>query len=273
MKLLRKKIIIRHETDYIKVDSMQRFKGQVCVVTGGSGSIGFSISKRFAAEGATVILTGRNEEKLKNACNMLKPISESVDYRIMDVTLADEVAAAIKSVAEKYGRIDILVNNAGYSARGNHLPLHEQSIETIDNILQTNLRGVLLTSAAVVQYMKTSANGRIINIASVVGVQGKENHAEYSAAKAGVIGMTKSHAIELGRYGITVNCVSPGLVPREDASKEKLVKFTETNRLGMICSPDDIASAVAFFASSESRFITGQNLCVDGGRSLGLYGD
>lgn len=121
--------------------------------------------------------------------------------------------------------------------------------------------------------MQESSNGRIINIASVVGVQGKKNHAEYSAAKAGVIGLTKTQAIEVGKYGITANCVSPGLVPREDASDEKLAEFIQTNRLGLICSPDDIANAVMFLASPESRFITGQNICVDGGRSVGLYGD
>lgn len=270
---IKNRVIIKRENVYVQVEKTKKLDGLVTIVTGATGSIGSAISRRFASEGATVILAGRNEEKLKQVKDSLLNVSDTIDYRIMNIDNETSIEVACRSVAEQYGSIDILVNNAGFSARGKHLPLHEQDISIIDGILQTNLRGVLLTSGAVVRYMQGSSNGRIINVASVVGVQGKKNHAEYSAAKAGVIGMTKTQAIEVGKYGITVNCVSPGLVPREDASNEKLTEFIQTNRLGLICSPDDIANAVMFLASPESRFITGQNICVDGGRSIGLYGD
>lgn len=268
-----KKVVIKRTNEYVYIAEKKRFEHLVCLVTGASGSIGKAIAIRFAVEGATVILTGRNEEKLRQTQIELEQYSDKVTTLIMDVTNSDSIASGMESVYKKYGSIDILVNNAGFSARGEKSPLHEQSIENIDHLLMTNLRGAILTSRAVVPYMKESKQGRIINIASVVGIQGKDKHVEYAAAKAGLFGLMKSQAIEVGKYGITVNCVSPGLVPREDASVEKLSRFSKMNRLGEICSADDIANSVAFLASNEARFITGQNLCVDGGRSLGLYGD
>ena len=201
--------------------------------------------------------------------------SENLNIDVVVMNVADEksIEEAMQSVATKYGKIDVLVNNAGYSARSEKMYLHEQSIENIDGLMQVNLRGVILSSREVVKYMLSSKQGRIIHIASIVGMQGKNKHAEYSAAKAGLFGLMKSQAIELGRYNITVNCVSPGLVPRESASDEKLSNSASKNVLDKLCAPEDIANSVAFLASSEAEFITGQNLAVDGGRSLGLMGD
>lgn len=268
-----KKIIVRPKNVYIEVAQHKRMKKKVCIVTGATGSIGHAIAARFAAEGATVALTGRNKAKLMELQKELQKYSDTVFYQIMDINDAESIASAMSVISKQYNTIDILVNNAGFSARTEKRPLHEQSINNIDGLLNTNLRGAILTSREIVQYMKTSEQGRIIHISSVVGIQGKDKHAEYAAAKAGLFGLMKSQAIELGQYGITVNCVSPGLVPREDASIEKLANFSRQNRLGEVCTPDDIANAVIFLASEEARFITGQNLTVDGGRSIGLYGD
>ena len=271
--LKKERIVVKKETQYVYVDKMQRFKDSVVIVTGATGSIGEAISQRFATEGATVILTGRSEEKLISLKKKFQEMDLDVDYAVMNVADESSIATAMREIAERHGKIDVLVNNAGYSARTEKKYLHEQSIENIDGLIAVNLRGSILASREAVQYMKGSKHGRIIHISSIVGMQGKTKHAEYSAAKAGLFGLMKSQAIELGQYGITVNCVSPGLVPRENASNEKLSSSASKNVLDRLCRPEDIANGVAFLASREADFITGQNLVVDGGRSLGLMGD
>ena len=271
--LKKERIVVKKETQYVYVDKMQRFKDSVVIVTGATGSIGEAISQRFATEGATVVLTGRSEEKLISLKKKFQEMDLDVDYAVMNVADESSIATAMKEIAERHGKIDVLVNNAGYSARTEKKYLHEQSIENIDGLIAVNLRGSILASREAVQYMKDSKHGRIIHISSIVGMQGKTKHAEYSAAKAGLFGLMKSQAIELGQYGITVNCVSPGLVPRENASDEKLSSSASKNVLDRLCRPEDIANGVAFLASREADFITGQNLAVDGGRSLGLMGD
>lgn len=274
LNFLRKtRIVVRKETQYVPVDSVKRFEGLVVLVTGATGSIGEAISRRFLVEGATVILSGRSEEKLQTLQSRLTKENLSAEYVVMDVANENSIAKAMQSIAQKHQRIDVLVNNAGYSARAEKKYLHEQSIANIDSLMAVNLRGVILTSREVVKYMLGSSQGRIIHISSIVGMQGKTKHVEYAAAKAGLFGLMKSQAIELGQHKITVNCVSPGLVPRETASDEKLSDSAAKNVLDKLCAPEDIAHSVAFLASKEADFITGQNLAVDGGRSLGLMGD
>ena len=274
LNFLRKtRVVVKRQTQYVYVDSVKRFKGLVVLVTGATGSIGEAISRRFAVEGATVILSGRSEEKLRALQSKLSKENLLAEYVVMDVADEASIAKAMQKVAEKHQRIDVLVNNAGYSARAEKKYLHEQAIENIDSLMAVNLRGVILTSREVVKYMLASSQGRIIHISSIVGMQGKTKHVEYAAAKAGLFGLMKSQAIELGQYKITVNCVSPGLVPRETANEEKLSESAARNVLDKLCVPEDIANSVAFLASKEAEFITGQNLAVDGGRSLGLMGD
>ena len=271
--LKRKRIVVKKDIQYVYVDNVKRFEGIVVLVTGATGSIGEAISRRFAVEGAHVVLTGRSEEKLKTLQEQMLKDGLKVSYIVMDVSDESSIASAMQTVASRFDRIDVLVNNAGYSARSTKKLLHEQTIENIDSLMAVNLRGVILTSREVVKYMTASKQGRIIHISSIVGMQGKTKHAEYAAAKAGLFGLMKSQAIELGKYAITVNCVSPGLVPRENASDEKLSESASRNVLDKLCVPEDIAHSVVFLASKEAEFITGQNLAVDGGRSLGLMGD
>ena len=271
--LKKQRIVVKKNTQYVYVERLKRFDGLVVLVTGATGSIGEAISRRFAIEGAKVVLTGRSEEKLKALQKQMLEEGLQTDYVVMDVASETSISQAMQTVADKFGNIDMLVNNAGYSARSEKKYLHEQTIENIDGLMMVNLRGVILTSREVVKYMTDSQQGRIIHISSIVGMQGKTKHAEYSAAKAGLFGLMKSQAIELGKYAITVNCVSPGLVPRENASDEKLSESASRNVLDKLCAPEDIAHSVAFLASKEAEFITGQNLVVDGGRSLGLMGD
>ncbi len=271
--LKRKRIVVKKDIQYVYVDNVKRFEGIVVLVTGATGSIGEAISRRFAVEGAHVVLTGRSEEKLKTLQEQMLKDGLKVSYIVMDVSDESSIASAMQTVASQFDKIDVLVNNAGYSARATKKLLHEQTIENIDSLMAVNLRGVILTSREVVKYMTASKQGRIIHISSIVGMQGKTKHAEYAAAKAGLFGLMKSQAIELGKYAITVNCVSPGLVPRENASDEKLSESASRNVLDKLCVPEDIAHSVVFLASKEAEFITGQNLAVDGGRSLGLMGD
>ncbi len=244
---------------------------RIAMVTGATGSIGKAIVQRLLNEGLHVIAVGRNESKLK--CLAEDVSSPNLHTLQMDLSNSTEIDTQTSLAYQIYGRIDVLVNCAGCSARDGKKKLIDQSVDVIDEMLDANLRTAILLTRSVCKYMIEARYGRIINISSIVGMLGKDKHAEYSAAKGGLIAFTKSMAIELGTYGITVNCVSPGLIPRETASDEKLYHSQITNRLNRVGIAEDIAHAVAFFADEESAFITGQNLPVDGGRSIGLMGD
>lgn len=265
-------VVVNKETKYVQTEKLMRFKDKNAVVTGGTGSIGGAICTRLAKEGATVFVCGRNVEKLeKNVNDIISDGGNAVAIKL-DVSDEKDIDRAFDEIL-KHGNVDILVNCAGCSTREKKKDLHEQSISVIDEDLNINLRGAILCSRKAAGVMAKQGFGKIINISSIVGTNGKPKHAEYSAAKAGVIALTKSQAIEMGKYGVTVNCVSPGLIPREDADDDKLGGALKTNCLSKVGKPEDISNAVAFFASEEADFITGQNLPVDGGRSLGLKGD
>lgn len=244
--------------------------GKVALVTGGSGAIGSAIAKRLALDGAEVYIAGRNVEKLDQ---MAGTIGENVHSLQMDVSDYASVADAARLLVSVTGKIDILVNCAGGSTRDNCANLVDQSVEMIDMMIESNLRGSMLCTKVFGKFMEQSGYGRIINIASVIGEHGKPRFSDYAAAKAGIIGYTKSVAQELGPSGVTVNCVSPGFVQRGEFAENRLPYLLNSNFLNRVGCAEDIASAVCFLASDEAGFITGQNLCVDGGRSLGLHGD
>lgn len=257
----------------INVGADKRFENKIVFVTGASGAIGGAIAWRFAYEGATVYLGGRNKEKLQSVATEMSAQGICGIPCMIDVTDQQSVESTVNSVMEKSGRIDILVNCAGGSTRGNCANLVDQSVEMIDEMLVTNLRGSMLCTRVVGKQMTLAKSGKIINIASVIGEHGKPKFTDYAASKAGIIGYTKSVAQELGAYGINVNCVSPGFIQRGEFTESQLPYLLNSNFLNKIGSSEDIASAVAYLASEEAGFITGQNLCVDGGRSLGLHGD
>ena len=169
--------------------------------------------------------------------------------------------------------VDILVNCAGGSARGEAAPVWDQSLEVIDRMLSVNLRAAISSVRAAAPKMMAQGSGRIISVGSIIGSAGKARFADYAAAKAGLTGYMKSAAIELGPFGITVNLVSPGIVPRGRPTQGELERLKETNVLGAVGHEEDVAEAVGFLASPRARFITGHELVVDGGRSLGLRGD
>jgi NAD(P)-dependent dehydrogenase (short-subunit alcohol dehydrogenase family) len=188
----------------------------------------------------------------------------------VDVRDRASIKRMVDGALDKFGKIGILVNNAGGSAREKNAFFHESPDEVLEWVLGVNLLGPLFCIKAVIGHMIERRRGKIANIASIVGIQGKQKLADYSAAKGGLIAFTKSLAMEVGAYNINVNCVSPGLVPRSPAENEIAAR---RSYLGRPCKPENIADLVAFLCSEEASYITGQNYVIDGGRSLGLKGD
>ena len=186
----------------------------------------------------------------------------------MDITNVD----SIKKCFDSIGEIDIFVNCAGGSARDKYSEIIGQEDNIIKEIVDVNLTGTMLCCKYAAKSMTKNRCGCIINLSSTVGVGGKCGFSEYAAAKAGIIGFTRSLALELGKYNINVNCVTPGIVDR-NLCEQKLKSIISTNAMKSVGMDNDIAYAVSFLASDEAKFITGQNIIVDGGRVLGLMGD
>lgn len=253
-----------------------RFTGKTAFITGGGGCIGGTIARLLAAEGARVAICDINTETAEKSVEAANKAAEDAGSGgeafpiALNVCDNDSIEGAMREATEKLGHVDILVNVAGGSARSQNTPLKDQQVEVIDRILNVNLRGAMLCTRAALKYMTERKYGRIVNIASIVGIQGSARLADYSAAKAGVIAFTRTVAMEAGADGITANCVSPGLVPRPGDRTDHL---PATNFLHKVCTPEDVAKVVLFLASDDASFITGQNYVVDGGRSLGLKGN
>ena len=242
----------------------------VAIVTGGGGSIGRAIALELAREGARIVVTDIDPERAQAVAAEIQETDGEALPIALDVRDRPAVRQMVESVLERFGRIDIFVSSAGGSARERMRLFHELEDDTLDWVLGVNLIGVLNCLKAVLNPMVERARGKIVNIGSVVAMQGKARCVDYATAKGGIIALTKSLAIELGEHGINVNCVSPGLVPRNPAKEGHVVR---TNVLGRLCSPGDVAHLVGFLVSEEASFITGQNYVIDGGRSLGLRGD
>ena len=239
------------------------------LVTGGSRGIGRAICLDLARRGICVAVnytkSPDSAEDVAAACR-----SMGVDAFAVQADISDPAAcfSMVETVLTRFGRLDILVNNAGITRDRTTLNM---SIEDWDSVLNTNLRGAFCCTKAVIPTMKLQNHGRIINISSISGLHGNVGQANYSASKAGLIGMTKTHAKELARYGITVNAVAPGFVETDmtaaipEAIRSKVLT---TIPVGFLGQPEDIAAVVAFFAGEDARYITGQTLTVDGGRTL-----
>ncbi|MFK8252339.1 SDR family NAD(P)-dependent oxidoreductase [Ancylobacter terrae] len=257
----------------IRLVGKDRLKGQVAVVTGGSGAIGRAICCHLAAEGAIVYVCGTSDARMGEVVSEIAALGGTAHAQKLDVGDEGAIRAAFAAIGQAHGRIDILVNCAGGSAREDHGAIIDQKTSVIDAILTINLRGTMLCVREAARIMVGRGYGRIINVSSIIGERGKANFAEYAASKAGVIVFTKSIAMELGTSGITANCVSPGIVQRGAITGDMIEQLKKTNWLGGYGKPEDIASMVSYLVSDEAAFITGQNMIVDGGRSLGLKGD
>jgi 3-oxoacyl-[acyl-carrier protein] reductase len=240
-------------------------KGSVALVTGASRGIGRAVAQALAAEGATVVVNyARSSTAAEELVAQVESDGGSAIALQADVSKADEVDTLISTVLEKFGRIDILVNNAGITRDTLLLRMKPEDWQAV---IDLNLTGVFLCTRAVAKAMLKQRSGRIINIASVAGQMGNPGQANYSAAKAGVIGFTKTVAKEMASRGVTVNAVAPGFIETDMTSElpntDEILKFIPLGRFG---KPEDIAGMVRFLAADPAAaYITGQVFNVDGG--------
>lgn len=255
----------------IKVDEHEELKGKVAIITGGSGAIGRACAFRLAAEGAKVYVCGSRPTSAQPIVDEITTACKNAVAIQLNVLDAESIQKTFEKIAaDNNGHIDILVNSAGGSARGKANNVVDQSVEVFDEILNINLRGAMICAKEAAKYMISNKYGRIINITSVIGLQGKAGYSEYAASKGGSIAFVKSLAQELGRYGITVNGVAPGIVQRGEVTMDAMERLGRTNWMGTYGKPEDISAVVNFLCKDEASFITGQNIAADGGRSLGL---
>jgi len=243
-----------------------RFENQIAVVTGAGRGIGHAIAVRLASEGLRVASVSRTETNAQKTAEEINAMRAGA-AKAYAVDVADHAAVQIigARILEDFGRVDVLVNNAGVTRDGLSMRM---PVEDWDTVLNTNLKGAFNFVQALMRPMIKQRSGRIINISSVIGLIGNAGQANYAASKAGLIGLTKSLARELASRGITVNAVAPGLIETDMTgvlSDEIRQGILQKIPLGKLGQPEDIAAAVAYLASTEGKYITGQVLAVDGG--------
>lgn len=241
-----------------------RLQDKVAIITGGANGIGLAACERFAREGATVIMADFDEAVGQERAKTLATVGRVVFMQV-DVANRERVQAMVAEVIDEFGKIDILINNAGITRDATLLKMDPVDFQ---RVLDVNLTGVFNCTQAVVPHMVNAQSGKIINTSSVSGVHGNFGQTNYAAAKAAVVGMTKTWAKELGRKGIHVNAVAPGFTMTEMVNKmpEKVIeKMASSVSLARLGKPEDIANAYLFLASDESDYVHGHVLHVDGG--------
>ncbi|MEK5392021.1 3-oxoacyl-[acyl-carrier-protein] reductase [Margalitia sp. FSL K6-0131] len=243
-----------------------KLEGKVALVTGSSRGIGREIAIEFAREGADVVVNyAGSEAKAKEVAEEIQAMGRNAIIYQCNVANSDEVQNMVKDTTQHFGKLDILVNNAGIT-RDNLLMRMKD--DEWDDVINTNLKSVFLTTKAVTRQMMKQRSGKIINVASIVAISGNPGQANYVAAKAGVIGLTKTTAKELASRGITANAIAPGFITTDmtdklpEDLKAEMLKQIPLARLGQ---PKEVAKVAVFLASDDSNYLTGQTLHVDGG--------
>jgi len=238
---------------------------KVAIVTGSARGIGKAIAKRLGQDGATLVICDLLEDDVKATSEELSSEGLKTLPLKVDVTNLEDVESMIKTTAEKLGTVDILVNNAGIVRDALIIRMKESDW---DSVIAVNLKGAFNCTKAVARIMMKQRSGKIVNISSVMGLMGNIGQANYSASKAGIIGLTKSAAKELGGRGINVNAIAPGFIMSkmtEALPEDQKRKVLELIPLGTIGYPEDVANLAAFLVSDSARYITGQVIQVDGG--------
>jgi 3-oxoacyl-[acyl-carrier protein] reductase len=244
---------------------MKQLENQIAVVTGAGRGIGRAIALKFASEGADIVCVSRTAENSEKVAGEVRALGRKAWALAVDVSDAGAVTAAAEKILADCGKVDILVNNAGVTRDG---LLMRMSDADWDAVLNTNLKGAFLFTKAFTRSFVKQRSGRIINVASIIGLIGNAGQANYAASKAGLIGFTQSIAKELGSRNITVNALAPGFIETDMTAalgadmKAELLKKIPLNSLGQ---PEDIANAALFLAGAGARYVTGQVLTVDGG--------
>ena len=241
---------------------------QVAIITGGARGIGREIALAFAREGADLALFDVDSQTLEQTAQELRGLGRRAEPLVVDVTDAGTVDTAVPKVLDKLGRIDILINNAGITKDGLLVRMDEAQW---DRVLDVNLKGTFLCTRAVAKVMLKARRGRIVSIASIVGLIGNPGQTNYAASKAGIVGLTKAVARELASRGVTCNAIAPGFIKTEmterlpEAAKQQLLARIPLGDLG---EPSDVAQAALFLVSEAARYITGHVLVVDGGLAM-----
>lgn len=247
---------------------MKKLDKKVAIITGGAAGIGAATAARFAAEGAITIIWDLDDIRGNEFAKKLTSEGKTVVFAKVNTAKYDEIEVAAKAVIAKYGKIDILINNAGITRDSS---LKKMTTELWQQVIDVNLTGVFYCTKIISEYMVEKNYGRIVNASSVVALYGNFGQTNYVATKAGLIGMTKTWARELGRKGITVNAIAPGFIATEMVAKmpENVIDGMKSKvPAGRLGQPEEIASAYLFLASDEAAYINGTTLSVDGGMTI-----
>ena len=240
-------------------------KDKVVLITGGAAGIGKATAEAFVEEEAVVVIWDVNEEKGNELAGSFLSSGKKSAFRKVDVTNLEDVEAGVAAIIDEFGKLDVLINNAGITMDRSLLKM---DADTWQKVIDVNLTGVFNCTKAAAPYMVEAGSGVILNASSVVGLYGNFGQTNYVATKAGVIGLTKTWARELGRKGIRVNAVAPGFIATEMVQKmpEKIIDgMVSKTPLGRMGKPEDIANAYVFLASDKASFIHGTTISVDGG--------